>query len=367
MFNRGKGNPYRSEFPGVPTTPGPDSHEWDETPRTHPVFGAEPEEPEEVDPAGDELDDGPDEAQPAVPHGIAPEALAPEQAEPGDPAEPVGVEELLRHLESITAAGEAPSSDAWNRLADDASSHAEILQGTLDAQKQAQRMLALATKLRGDASAQAEQILQEARAAAARLRQDAARESERSRAEIAGWAASRRQEIEATVADLLHAAKADAERIRAEAERTALEQAEVTARRYVREISAAAEREAESTRLQAREFCRDSAGAVTEVQESVQQLAEAVASFLVTSHRQSAELSTIAEKAAAASRTPLAEEAAQAAAQAAPAPVTTPVTSPAPAPAEQEADHPAERPVRDEEAPTGLPLGSLFRPHEQDH
>jgi hypothetical protein len=354
MFNRGRGVPDRGDISDHPTTAGTDPHQIDE-PTTADLGddpGAAPGADSETVPDGHEeaaaafSDEPSDEPAGPTTSGIAPEAVAAGETTSS-------VEEMLLRLEGLTTAGEAPSSSGWNRLTDDASSHAELLQGTLDAQKQAQRMLALATKLRGDASAQAEQILHEARAAAARLRQDAARESERAREEIASWAATRRQEIEAAVADLMHAARDDADRIRAEAERTAMESAEETARRYVRQVSAAADRDAESTRAQAREACQQSAIAVNDVQESVQQLAEAVASFLVTSHRQSAQLTSIAETAAAAARTPVEKRPEEPAERGAADPSD---------PSEQHHDGTDES----QGGTTGLPLGSLFRPREWD-
>jgi hypothetical protein len=160
--------------------------------------------------------------------------------------------EMMRRLDEMAGASGVARSDPVEQLAEDATTHAAALRATLDAQKQAQRMLALATKVRGEASAQAEQILLGARAAADRLRAEAERAAELARDELAAWAAAQRRSLEQGVTEVLESARQEAEAIRADAQRSAMTEAERTAERYVAEVIATGRSQADAIRADAR-------------------------------------------------------------------------------------------------------------------
>jgi hypothetical protein len=113
---------------------------------------------------------------------------------------------------------EGPSAAARTT---EASAYADSLRATLSAQKQAEQMLAVATRVRGEAAAQGERILLEAQEAAMRLQAEAEKHAERARIELSAWAADQRKAVDAAIGEVIDAAHQEAERVRNEAVQTA--------------------------------------------------------------------------------------------------------------------------------------------------
>lgn len=155
--------------------------------------------------------------------------------------------------------------------------HAATLRATRDAQQQAQEMLAMASHTRTAASEQAEQIVVEAHTAAERMRADAARDAERTRREAADWVSTQRTRVDALIAEATEAVDAEVEDIRAEALRSAMAEAEQTARLYVGEAASRGARDAEAIRGNAREVLDRARVLATDLQGAVRELAEALA------------------------------------------------------------------------------------------
>ncbi|MBM9459511.1 hypothetical protein JK386_06320 [Nocardioides sp. zg-536] len=168
---------------------------------------------------------------------------------PSPPTEPAGSGELLG-----AGAGALPAQE-----------HTETLRATRDAQQQAQQLLAVAAQARTEATEQAEQILLEARSAADALRVASESEATRIRRAASEWVQQQRNRVETTVAELLGAAEEDADRIRTEAMRNAMAEAEETARFYISEAAARGARDAEATRARARELLQRAIGLAGDV------------------------------------------------------------------------------------------------------
>jgi hypothetical protein len=129
--------------------------------------------------------------------------------------------------------------------ATEASAYADSLRATLSAQKQAEQMLAVATRVRGEAAAQGERILVEAQEAAMRLQAEAEKHAERARAELSAWAAAQRKAVDAAIGEVIDAARQEAERVRSEAVQSAMAEAAKRAGQQVADSKAAGRREAE--------------------------------------------------------------------------------------------------------------------------
>lgn len=170
------------------------------------------------------------------------------------------------------AAGSAPQAPAPFQPTD----HAATLRATRDAQQQAQEMLAMASHTRTAASEQAEQIVVEAHTAAERMRADAARDAERTRREAADWVATQRTRVDALITEATEAVDAEVEDIRAEALRSAMAEAEQTARLYVGEAASRGARDAEAIRANAREVLDQARVLASDLQGVVRELAEAL-------------------------------------------------------------------------------------------
>lgn len=168
--------------------------------------------------------------------------------------------------------GPAPQAPAPLQPTD----HAATLRATRDAQQQAQEMLAMASHTRTAASEQAEQIVVEAHAAAERMRSDAARDAERTRREAAEWVATQRTRVDALITEATEAVDAEVEDIRADALRSAMAEAEQTARLYVGEAASRGARDAEAIRANAREVLDRARVLATDLQGAVRELAEAL-------------------------------------------------------------------------------------------
>jgi hypothetical protein len=196
------------------------------------------------------------------------------------------LEEMMRRLDEMSGTSASAHSDSLEELAEQASAHASALRATLDAEKEAQRMLALATRVRGEAATRAEQILLEARAVADRLREESERQADLARAEFAEWAAVQRRTLEQGVADVLEAARSDAENIRVQALRTAMSEAERTAQQYVDRATAAGAEHAEAIRADARALLGESSTMLAESEQLLHRFADEVGSFMVSLQRQ---------------------------------------------------------------------------------
>ncbi|TQK71252.1 MULTISPECIES: hypothetical protein [unclassified Nocardioides] len=191
--------------------------------------------------------------------GEAPEAATgAAAAEPGEPAEPA------------VPNGAAPAPSVTDRITE----HAETLRATRDAQHKAEEMLALAATARSEATDQAEQIVLEAKSAAEQVRADADEEAERTRREAVEWVKEQRDRVESATALLTRNAERDAENIRTEAMRSAMIEAEQTARLYVGEAAARGARDAEEIRGTAREVLHRAAELGADLQTSLGELVQ---------------------------------------------------------------------------------------------
>ncbi|MFC5727766.1 MULTISPECIES: hypothetical protein [Nocardioides] len=180
-----------------------------------------------------------------------------------------------------------PESPSFEPPAPD---HVATLRATLDAQQQAQEMLAIASQTQTSATEQAEQILVEARDAAERMRAEAAADADRVRKETAERVAAQRARVDQAVAELTEAAAKDAENIRAEAMRSAMAEAEQTARMYVGEAAARGARDAEEIRGRAREVLIRAAELGAGLQASMTSLADTLAGAMDTVRGQITEI-----------------------------------------------------------------------------
>lgn len=189
------------------------------------------------------------------------------------------VDELLRRLED-GARATSPAVSPLDRVTTAATEHVEALRATHDAQHQAQEMLAMAGKVRGAASEQAEKIVREAQEAAERLKDEAQRHADQVRQETANWAIEQRTTIDAALRELVDAAARDAEGIRADALGNAMRDAERTARRYVARAAALGARDAEAIRAEARDVLRRSTGLVADANVWMQGMATTMKEFV---------------------------------------------------------------------------------------
>lgn len=178
---------------------------------------------------------------------------------------PTSLEELMSWLDDAARSDAGSDTSALEQIASDASTHAETLHEALMAQKQAQRMLDMATKVRDDASTQGEQLLLEAQAAAVRLQRDADRHSDRARRETADWAAEQRAKIDRVVEEVVGSARQEAEEIRQDAIDNAVAEAEVVAQEHLRQVVAGGQHDADLIRAQARSLLERSASVAEEV------------------------------------------------------------------------------------------------------
>ncbi|HEX7715841.1 MAG TPA: hypothetical protein VF416_01040, partial [Marmoricola sp.] len=198
----------------------------------------------------------PDEAAstPVVPEPRGPRSDDGGTADRRPPGFAVGVEDMLRWLEhGVLDPAADPPARGPRTADDDVAAQADSLQTTVSVQKQAQRMLALAMRMRADAAVQAERILHEAREAAGKLEADTRHKLEQTRAETREWATAQRSAVENTIREVVEAAQHDAESIRAEALRTARLEAEQAARSQAARALAEGEREAAMIRARARD------------------------------------------------------------------------------------------------------------------
>jgi hypothetical protein len=163
-----------------------------------------------------------------------------------------------------------PAVSATDRITE----HAETLRATRDAQHKAEEMLALAATARSEATDQAEQIVLEAKTAAEQVRAAAEEEAERARREAVEWVKEQRARVESATAMLTRNAERDAENIRTEAMRSAMLEAEQTARLYVGEAAARGARDAEEIRGTAREVLHRAAELGADLQSSLGELVQ---------------------------------------------------------------------------------------------
>lgn len=213
--------------------------------------------------------------------------------------------DVLRRLEEAGAA-EGPDGASQGGLAAAADLHAEALRATLDAKREAEEMLAHATKVHSDATVQAEKILREAKGVAAGVHAEARTESARVREEMTRWAAERRSSLESDIGALLEAARKEAADLRADALTKAMPEAEETARRYVAMAVAAGEQDAEAIRDEARSLLGSAAEALVRAQERAAELGELLSSHTTLLLEQVTELAGLADaaRARAVRRTP---------------------------------------------------------------
>lgn len=190
------------------------------------------------------------------------------------------VDELLRRLEESARATAGGELSPLDKVSSAASEHVEALRATHDAQHQAQEMLAMAAKVRGAASEQAEKIVSEAQDAAERLKDEAQRHADQVRQETANWAIDQRTTIDAALRELVDAAARDAEAIRADALGNAMRDAEKTARRYVARAAALGARDAEAIRGEARDVLRRSTALVADANVWMQGMAGTMKEFV---------------------------------------------------------------------------------------
>jgi len=273
--------------------------------REEPEPGQTPDEPSgagseaESEPAPEATSDDVAAAAVADAEGTADagDAADAEDAEDAEDTEDTGdIEDLgalRRRLDSLIDVAEGAPTEPPPRSAPatpEPSEHAELLHATRSAHKQAQRLLAVATRTRNEAAAQAEKILEEAQAAAVRLQRDATADAERTRQEATARAEEQRREVEKTVAALTRAAKSDAQRLRGEAERAAMVIAQAVAKEYVDQVSRAADQDAEAIRDQAREVLSRSTAAAHHIERSVRDFSDSISTLFVATQRQASAL-----------------------------------------------------------------------------
>lgn len=191
---------------------------------------------------------------------------APDASTGTAPAEPAADAGKAEAAAAPEAAAAAPS------VTDRITEHAETLRATRDAQHKAEEMLALAATARSEATDQAEQIVLEAKSAAEQVRAEADEEAERTRREAVEWVKEQRDRVESATALLTRNAERDAENIRTEAMRSAMIEAEQTARLYVGEAAARGARDAEEIRGTAREVLHRAAELGADLQTSLGEL-----------------------------------------------------------------------------------------------
>lgn len=177
-------------------------------------------------------------------------------------------------IDESPAPGRKPVGKA--SAADRILEHAETLRATRDAQQQAQELLAQAATARGEATDQAEQIVLEAKAAADEVRAAADDEAESTRREAVEWVTEQRSRVESATALLTRNAERDAENIRTEAMRSAMLEAEQTARLYVGEAAARGARDAEEIRGTAREVLHRAADLGSDLRSTMADLVRAL-------------------------------------------------------------------------------------------
>lgn len=208
----------------------------------------------------------------------APPASAPPASGPVTTAE---VEDLLRKLaESTRAASTSGSGEALDELVGDTTGHADRLRATMNAQQEANELLAVAQRVRGAAAEQAEQILAEARQSAERLLEETRQATERVRREAADQARLQQEQVETLVRDLRESATRDADRIRGEALGTAMAEAERTARQYTAQAIAQGTRDADAIRDEARDLLHQSTSLMALAAGSLQELAGTISTFV---------------------------------------------------------------------------------------
>lgn len=174
--------------------------------------------------------------------------------------------------------------------------HADALRATRVAQVQAQEMLTLAAQERTAATEQAEQIVQEARDMAERLRAEADAEAEATRVEAVDWVKAQRARVEEATGTLTRDAERDAEGIRAEAMRSAMVEAEQTARLYVGEAAARGARDAEDIRSAAREVLHRAADLGADLKGSMADVTRALELAATAVRDQLAAIDTLLEE-----------------------------------------------------------------------
>ena len=244
------------------------------------------ESPEEVPDVSPEesLEDSPDEASGDTPGtGLTPA---------------VEIEDILHRLEQLPSAARttvvSPSSS--QTLDRRVLAQADSLQTTVSVQKQAQRMLALAMRMRADSAVQAERILHEAREAAGRLEEECRRQLEQTRVETREWALAERASVEAAVRAIVEAAQRDADAMRAEVLQTSRAEAERTARRDAARAAAQGERDAALVRAQARDLLGRLATAVGETTNTVHVLADLLGSHVDVLRQQHESVEQLADE-----------------------------------------------------------------------
>lgn len=147
--------------------------------------------------------------------------------------------------------------------------HADTLRAAREAQERAHEMLTMAATARDDASTQAEQILLEAVSAAEEVRAEATSEAESVRAEAVTWVKAQRDRVTSMTAQMQREAERDVEHIRTEAMRSAMADAEQTARVYAKEANARGHRDAAEIRGKARETLHHTAALGEDLQASM--------------------------------------------------------------------------------------------------
>lgn len=252
--------------------------------------------PEEPEPGQD-----PDEATGPSEAVSEPVAAAGVEAEAEAAGEVEDLRALRRRLDELIDVAEDASDVPPERSAEETaepSEHAELLHATRSAHRQAQRLLAVATRTRNEASVQAEKILQEAQDAAVRLQREAAADAERTRQEATARAESQRREVEKTVAALTRAAEADAQKMRGEAERAAMVIAQAVAKQYVDQVARAADQDAEAIRGRAREVLARATTAAHDIERSVRDFSDSISTLFVATQRQATALGELVEETA---------------------------------------------------------------------
>lgn len=235
--------------------------------------------------------------------GDAEAATGPASSSPDRPSTPGGsesheLEALLRRLDETTEGADELSASELDRLATEAAEHASSITSTARAQQQAQRLLAMAAQERARVSAEATEMLEEARALTTRLRAEAEQHAREERERTSARAAKERAAIEEVVADLQATAAREAERLLAESQQRAMIEARREARTYVARAAALGARDAEAHRAAAREVLARGAELVETAQSTMQELVDGMTRVLTGLGSQLDQIREVAEQAA---------------------------------------------------------------------
>ena len=197
----------------------------------------------------------------------------PEVTEGQPPApSPSEVNELLRRLDAVAHREDADTRSELDRLGDELSGYTDSVKATTRAQREAQRLLDIATGERERVAAEVAEMLEDARELTDRITKDAERHAEKEKKKTLELARKERASIEKVVAEVRETAERESREIVEKTREDAMAQARRNARGYVRKATEAGARETEVYREQARSLLERSHTLLDETTASVDAL-----------------------------------------------------------------------------------------------